>query len=293
MNISIFSKGIIFASLGSFWWGIIGTIYFQYFSYIGHLELVIHRCVWTSLILIITTTILNKWKLFKITISNKKKLFILFITGLLIFSNWATWIYAVASEKIINASFGYFIMPIINVLFGYTFFKEKINKKIILSILIVFFVVIYLLLMDYKSIPLIGIFLSIVWSLYNLLRKTINVDTEIGLLIESFFILPFALVGFYFIYINGLNDFSLSNIPLIPLLMLAGPMTVIPLFFYIKGFELSGLGPTGMIFFITPTCHFLLGFFYFNETFSITNFVSFAFIWIAVIVYLSGIYEKN
>ena len=77
------------------------------------------------------------------------------------------------------------------------------------------------------------------------------------------------------------------------LLMLAGPMTVIPLFLYIKGFELSGLGPTGMIFFITPTCQFLLGFFYFNETFSIENFISFSFIWIAVIIYLKDIYEKK
>ena len=77
------------------------------------------------------------------------------------------------------------------------------------------------------------------------------------------------------------------------LLMLAGPMTVIPLFLYIKGFELSGLGPTGMIFFITPTCQFLLGFFYFNEEFSMANFISFSFIWIAVIIYLKDIYEKN
>ncbi len=293
MNISIFTKGIILASFGSLWWGIIGTIYFQYFSYIGHLELVIHRCIWTSLMLLIVITFTKKWNIFISIILEKKKLLILFVTGFLIFSNWSVWIYAVSSQKIINASFGYFIMPIINVFFGYIFFNETINKKRILSILIVLFVIIYLLIADFKSIPLIGIFLSIVWSLYNLLRKKINVDTEVGLLVESFFILPFALIGFYFIYLNGLNDFSISNIPLMGLLILAGPMTVIPLFLYIKGFEFSGLGPTGMIFFITPTCHFLLGFFYFNEPFSLTNFVSFAFIWIAVIIYLKDIYEKN
>ncbi len=293
MKISLFTKGIFLASLGSFWWGVIGTIYFQHFSFVGHIELVIHRCIWTALMLFASTTIFNKWSLFKSTIINKNNLFILFITSLLIFSNWAVWIYAVSSQNIINASFGYFIMPIINVLFGYIFFKEKLNKKRVLSICIILFVILYLLIVDFRSIPLIGIFLSIVWSLYNLLRKKINVDTEIGLLIESFFILPFALIGFYFIYLNGFNDFSITNISLMALLILAGPMTVIPLFLYIKGFEISGLGPTGMIFFITPTCHFLLGFFYFNEPFSLLNLISFSLIWIAVIIYLNDLYEKN
>ena len=77
------------------------------------------------------------------------------------------------------------------------------------------------------------------------------------------------------------------------LLMLAGPMTVIPLFLYVRGVELSGLGPTGMIFYITPTFQFLLGFFYYNETFSLDKSLSFILIWIAVIIYLKDLYENN
>mgnify|MGYP000422687294 CR=1 FL=1 len=76
-------------------------------------------------------------------------------------------------------------------------------------------------------------------------------------------------------------------------LLLAGPMTVIPLFLYVRGVELCGLGPTGMIFYITPTLQFLLGFFYYDEPFSITKLVSFIFIWIAVIIYLKDLYESN
>ena len=293
MNISIFTKGIIFASLGSLWWGLVGTIYFEHFTFIGHIELVIHRCVWTTVMLLITVTIFDKWNIFFNTLNNKKNLLVLFFSGILIFSNWSVWIYAVASNKIISASFGYFIMPIINVLFGYIFFDEKINKLRLASILIVFVAIFFLLISDYKSVPYIGIFLAIVWSLYNLLRKKINVDTEIGLLIESIYILPFALFGFYLIYIHGFNDFSLSNIKLMPLLMLAGPMTVIPLFLFIKGFQFSGLGPSGMIFFITPTCHFLLGFFYFKESFTLINFISFSLIWLAVTIYLKDLYEEK
>jgi|TARA_B100001971_G_scaffold60084_1_gene55174 chloramphenicol-sensitive protein RarD len=92
---------------------------------------------------------------------------------------------------------------------------------------------------------------------------------------------------------NGVNDFNLSNISLMFLLLLAGPMTVIPLFLYVRGVELSGLGPTGMIFYITPTLQFLLGFFYYNEQFSIEKLISFILIWIAVFIYLKDLYEQN
>ena len=292
MKITKFNKGIISSSTGSLWWGFLGVYYFQYITFVGTLEVVIHRCIWTTLILFVTTFFFNKWKLVKNVFLNKKKLFILFICSLLIFSNWSTWIYAVSTNKIIDASYGYFIFPILSVFFGYLFFNEKINKKRILSILIVIFASFYLLF-NFESFPWVGVVVAILWSLYNLLRKKINVDTEIGLFIESLFILPLALIIFYFIFINGFNDFSFSKPYLMFLLFLAGPMTVIPLFLYIKGVQLSGLGPSGMIFFITPTGQFLLGFFYYNEPFSTDKFISFIFIWFAVFIYLKDLYENN
>ena len=292
MKISNFNKGIISSSLGSFWWGVIGVIYFQYFSFVGHIELVIHRCLWTALMLVLTTTFLSKWKiLFKI-FKDFRKIFILFITGSLIFANWSVWIYAVATKQIINASFGYFIMPILSVLFGYFFFKEILNKKRILSICLVLISISYLFL-DFNTIPWVGLSVALSWSIYNLLRKTINVDTDIGLLIESLFMLPFVILIFFFIIKNNFNDFSFSNPSIMFLLLLAGPMTVIPLFLYVRGVELCGLGPTGMIFYITPTFQFILGFFYYNEAFSTSKLVSFILIWIAVFIYLKDLYENS
>ena len=292
MKITNFNKGIISSSLGSFWWGFLGTYYFQYITFVGTLEVVVHRCVWTTLMLLITTTFFNKWHLLKKNIFDKKKLLILLITSILIFANWSIWIYAVATNRIIDASFGYFIFPIISVFFGFLFFNEKLNKKRIFSITLVIISTIYFFF-NLNSLPWIGFALAFIWSIYNLLRKKINVDTDIGLLIESLFIFPIAIVIFYFIFQNNMNDFSLSNLSLMPLLFLAGPMTIIPLFLYVKGVELSGLGPSGMIFFIAPTGQFLLGFFYYNETFSIHKFISFIIIWIAVSIYLKDLYENN
>ena len=292
MKITDFNKGIISSSLGSFWWGFLGTYYFQYITFVGTIEVVVHICIWTSLMLLITTTFFNKWYLLKKIIFDKKKLLILLITSILIFGNWSIWIYAVATNRIIDASFGYFIFPIISVFFGFLFFNEKLNKKRIISISLVIISTIYLFF-NLSSFPWIGFSVAFLWSIYNLLRKKINVDTDIGLFIESLFIFPIAIVIFYFIFQNNMNDFSLSNPSLMPLLILAGPMTVIPLFLYVKGVELSGLGPTGMIFFLAPTGQFLLGFFYYNEPFSMQKLISFIIIWISVSIYLKDLYEKN
>ena len=288
-----FNKGLLLAGFGSFWWGFIGVLYFKYIAYIGHVELVVHRCLWTTFTLVISTFLFSKWDIFLSTIKNKKYLIYLFFSGLLIFVNWAVWIYAIATDRIIDASFGYFMMPILSVLLGYIFFKERLNKKRIFSIILVIFSILYLILVSFKSLPWVGLIVALSWGFYNLIRKKINIDTDIGLLIESLYILPFAVLAFYLIASNNHNDFQLSNPPMMLFIFLAGPMTVIPLFLYVRGVELSGLGPTGMIFYITPTLQFLLGFFYYEEPFSLTKLVSFIFIWIAVIIYLKDLYETD
>ena len=288
-----FNKGLLSAGFGSFWWGFFGVIYFKYISFIGHIELVIHRCLWTTFTLVITTFLFSKGYIFLDIVKQKKKLFYLFISGFLIFINWGVWIYAIATNRIIDASFGYFIMPILSVMLGYIFFKEVLNKKRIFSISLVLVSILYLIIVSFKSLPLVGIIVALSWSFYNLVRKKINVDTDVGLLIESLFILPFALITFYIIVRNDFNDFQISNPSMMLLIFLAGPMTVIPLFLYVRGVELCGLGPSGMIFYITPTFQFLLGYFYYNEPFSFVKLVSFIFIWIAVIIYLKDLHETN
>ncbi len=293
MNSTDFKRGIGITALGSFWWGILGVIYFEYVSYVGHIEVVLHRTMWTSLFLILTTFYFSKWGIFFKIISDIKNLIILFFSSLLIFTNWSVWIYAVSSDQIINVSFGYFIMPILSIFFGYIFFKEELNTIRIFSITLVLISICFLLLFNFQSVPWVGLIAALSWGFYNLLRKKINVDTDIGLLIESLFILPFAVVAFYIITINGFNDFGISNPSLSLLLLLAGPMTVIPLFLYVRGVELCGLGPAGMIFYITPTFQFILGFFYYNEIFSVIKLVSFIIIWAAVFIYLKDLKENG
>ena len=288
-----FNKGIFLTAAGSIWWGLIGVIYFKYIAFAGHIEVVIHRSLWTTVMLVITSILFSKINNIKKVLRNKKNLIILFFSGILIFTNWAVWIYAVSTDRVIDASFGYFIMPIISIFLGYFFFREILTFKSKISITIVIFSILYLLFSNFNSIPWVGLIVALSWSFYNLLRKQINVETDIGLLIESLYILPIILISFYFLVENNVNDFNLANPKLMFIFMLAGPMTVIPLYLYVRGVELCGLGPTGMIFYITPTLQFILGYFLYNEPLNNEKLISFILIWIAVFIYLKDLYENK
>ena len=183
-------------------------------------------------------------------------------------------------------------MPIISVLFGYLFFNEMLNKLRLFSIFLAFFSVLYLFYF-YKIFPWIGLTVGFSWSLYNVFRKKIEIDVDLGLLIESLIILPFALIAIYFVYETGNLDFGFNSIKLSIILAIAGPMTVIPLFLFVKGVQLAGLGPSGMLFFITPTFQFILGLFLYDEPFDNYRLIGFIFIWVAVIIYLFDLYEKK
>ena len=284
--------GVLFGASGSLWWGTLGVLYFKSSSFAGPVELVVHRTIWTAFSLIITTTLFSKWDNFFSVIKKKKEIFFLLITGILIFCNWSTWIYAVVTNKLIDASFGYFIMPILSVFFGILFLKEPYNKQKILAVFLVFLSVAYLLI-NFAVVPWTGLIVAITWSTYSLLRKKINVESDTGLLIESLFLTPLALIIFYLITLDGNYYFSFTDAKIAFWLFLAGPMTVIPLFLFLKGVDLAGLGTSGMIFFITPTCQFLLGIFYYDEYFDFNKLIGFIIIWIAVAIYLHDLSREK
>ena len=284
--------GILFGASASLWWGIIGVFYFKSVAFAGPIELVIHRTIWTAFLLIISTSLYSKWNDCIQIFKNKKKTLILLITGLLIFTNWSTWIYAVVTNKLIDASFGYYIMPILSVFFGIVFLHEPYNRQKIISVLLVVISVVYLLI-NFSAVPWVGLIVAITWSTYSLLRKKINVQPDLGLLIESLFMSPLALLAFYLISQDG-NTFFSFNDPIISFwLFLAGAMTLIPLFLWLKGVELAGLGTSGMIFFITPTCQFLLGTFYYDELFDYNKLIGFIIIWLAVAIYLHDLSREK
>ncbi len=283
--------GSVYTVSASLWWGIIGVIYFKFVSFASPIELTIHRTIWTAFLLILTTSYQSKWNNFKIVCKLKINLLILLITGLLVSINWFTWLYSISVNNMLDAALGYYIFPIFSVFLGVIFLKEKINQNKMIAVILVFISILYLLF-QLKSIPWIGLTVAITFSLYSLIRKKINVDSDIGLLIETLLITPLALILFIILVKNNMNIFSFNNTKLSFYLFWAGFMTLVPLFMYTKGFQLIGIGPASMIFFMTPTAQFFLSIFYLNEDLNIHKLVSFLFIWSAVVIYLNEVRKE-
>ena len=284
-------KGSLFTVGASLWWGIIGVLYFKFVSFASALELAIHRTIWTALLLVITTSYFSKWSEFNKIINKKINILIFLITGILISINWFTWLYAVKSNNLLDSALGYYIFPILSVFFGIIFLKEKYNRNKIISVLLVSIALIYLVI-NLGKIPWIGITVAVSFSLYALIRKKVKVSSDIGLMIETLLISPIAIGLFIILIKNNTNIFSLNEPVLSFYLFWAGLMTLIPLFWYTKGFELIGIGPASMIFFLTPTAQFFLGLYYFNEPLLLDKLISFVFIWIAVIIYLNELRKE-
>tara|TARA_S200000501_G_C20761822_1_gene716485 strand:+ start:37 stop:909 length:873 start_codon:yes stop_codon:yes gene_type:complete len=284
-------KGSLFTVGASLWWGVIGVLYFKFVSFASPLELTIHRTIWTALLLLVTTTYFSKWNEFNRIINKRSNIFILLTTGLLVTINWYTWLYAVKTNNLLDSALGYYIFPILSVFFGIIFLKEKYNRNKIISVLLVVTALIYLLF-KLGEVPWIGIIVAVTFSLYGLIRKKIKISSDIGLLIETLLISPIAIAFFILLIKDNANIFSLNEPVLSFYLFWAGLMTLIPLFWYTKGFELIGIGPASMIFFLTPTAQFFLGIYYFNEPLNLDKLISFIFIWGAVIVYLNELRKE-
>ena len=287
-----FNKGIISTFAGSFWWGVIGVLYFKYISFVNPLEVVSHRVLWTIFFLFFFIIFKERLNLILLILKDKKKTFLLFLSGILIFLNWSTWIYAISIDKLVEASFGYYIFPILSVYLGSIFLGEKLNIKKKISIFIIILSIIYMMYF-LEEFPWIGLVVAFSFSLYAVLRKIVMVETDIGLFIESIFLIPIIIFIFYNLNIENEIVFNLKNLELSLILILAGPMTVIPLFLFVKGSELSGLGNASMIFFVAPTGQFLLGLFLYNEAFMVNKLIGFILIWFAVLIYLLDLYENN
>ena len=279
-------EGSLLTVSASLWWGIIGVVYFKFVSFANPIELVVHRTIWTAFLLIITTFLFSKWNIFFQILKNFKKVVLLFISGFLVMINWLTWLYAISINKLVDASFGYYIFPLFSVFFGIVFLKEEYNRNKIFAVILVFFSILYLILY-YKVLPWIGLTVATTFSIYGLIRKKINLESDIALLIETLLLSPLAVIAFLYLMKLNLNIFSFYEMKLSFYLLLAGPMTLIPLYLYTKGLQLVGIGPASMIFFAAPTSQFLLGTLVYGETLNVHKLISFIFVWIAVFIYLN------
>ena len=272
------------AALGAFiLWGFI-PIYFKAVSHIPAFEVLAHRILWTVIILgiviIIKGTRTKTLKVFQ----NKRLLQMLMLSSLLISSNWLVFIWAVAHDRLLEASLGYFSTPIVSVALGMFFLKEKLRfwqwLAVGLSVLSV-----SNLIWSHGSIPWVAIGVSVTFGLYGLVRKITDVDAFSGLFIETALIVLPMLVYLLFIGLQGAGAYDPSNVKLTSLLMMAGLVTATPLILFAIAAKRLTLSTLGFFQYITPTGQFLLAVFLYNEPFLNTHLITFGIIWLALAIY--------
>ncbi|MEQ2527025.1 EamA family transporter RarD [Bacillaceae bacterium CLA-AA-H227] len=280
-------SGAIQAGISYVIWGLL-PIYWKFLGEVGADEILASRIVWAFVLMVLLLLITKKWSPFITTLKglkdNQKRLWALVIASLLISGNWFVYIWAVNHDQMIQASLGYYINPLVSVLLGVLFLKEKLSPAQYVSFFMAI-VGVVILSISYGEIPWISLALAFSFGFYGLAKKLIKVDSSIGLTLETMVVTPIALAYIIFLFVQGNQAFLSVSISTDLLLIGSGLATALPLLYFAKGAQKIPLSMLGFIQYIAPTLTLILGVFLYNETFSKAHLLAFMFIWGALTVY--------
>lgn len=276
--------GQVYAILAFLFWGAIAPIYFKQVASVDPVEVLIHRILWSFLLLIPLLFISKQVEVFKTLIRDIKKVKYLAISTFFISLNWLVFIWAVSNNKIMETALGYYINPLVNVLLGYLFFSERMTKNQYIAIFIAFLAVFYQLL-ALGEIPIISLILAFSFAIYGMIRKKVNVGSIVGLFVETLILAPFALIYLYYIISNDTISFLNSSEYVSLMLSLGGAITIIPLLLFNGAATRMRLTTLGFFQYIGPSCAFLLALFVYHEEFNTDKLITFSLIWVALLIF--------
>ncbi len=274
----------VLIAIGSFTiWGLF-PLYWKQIDHINALEILAFRGVFSVLFAGIFIAMAKEGHALKQIISSKKTVLALLASGTVVAANWGIYIWAVNAGNIVETSLGYYINPLLNVFASAIIFKATMNKIQKLSIVLVCIGVGYMLV-GYGSIPFVGLSLAVSFCMYGVIRKMVSVTTFSGLFVEAFFISIPSLTYLTYLFITGTGTYlHASNIDIV-YIVFSGLATTVPLAGFAYAAKTLPLSTIGIVQYLTPTISFFLGIFLYNETFTTTHFITFSFIWVAVIIY--------
>ena len=277
------NSGVINALAAYFMWGL-APMYFKALTVVGATEILIHRVVWSTLLLLLIVVAIRKWQPFVSAITNKKLVTSLALTAMLLGSNWYIFIWAVNNDHLLDASLGYYINPIFNVALGMIFLGERLRKwqgvAVALAIVGVLIQVAVL-----GTIPMISLVLAATFGIYGLVRKKLHVDSFVGLLVESLLMLPIAVLYWQFFVTSETSNMLDNSWSLNTMLLMAGVITTAPLLCFTAAAKRLTLATLGFFQYIGPSIMFMLATFYYQEALEPAKLATFACIWAALVVY--------
>lgn len=276
-------KGIFLALAAYIMWGL-APIYFKTLAQVPAIEIVTHRIIWSFFFLAVILHMTGGMRRMRSVLKDRKRLLILTITAIIIACNWLVYIWAVNNGHMIDASLGYFINPLLNVLLGMIFLGERFRRLQWVAASFAFFGVL-IQIITFGSVPWIALFLASSFGCYGLLRKKVNVDAAVGLFIETAVLIPFAIIYMLFIadsnHSNMMNNDILTNF----LLITAGVVTSLPLLCFNSAATKLRLSTLGFFQYIGPSLILFLAVVLYNESLTTETKITFGFIWTALAIF--------
>lgn len=290
LNLQPFQIGLLSALSAFLLWGL-APVFFKLVADVDSFEVLAHRVVWSVLILALVVQLRGQWQaLFQLDRSLLKRLF---WSSIFVSSNWLVFIWAVAQGRVLETSLGYFINPLISVLFGMVFLSERLRSwQIVALMLAALGVLNQILLVGY--LPWVALALAFSFATYGLMRKSIKIDPVLGLFVETILLLPFALAFLAWKFWQGSIVFAQQG-PVMDLTLAAsGLMTTIPLLLFAAGAQRLTLTVVGVVQYITPSITFFLAVFLYREPFEASQLMTFSLIWLGLIIFtLEGLKRRT
>jgi len=264
-------------------WGLI-PVYWKLISTVPSTEILAHRFVWTTIFLSSVLTWQKRWPELVAIIRSRKALIYCLTGGVAIASNWFLFIYAVNIGHVVETSLGYFMTPLMNVLFGAVFLKERLTRWQFASMLLAALSVLNLTF-GYGRFPWIAVSLCVSFGLYGLLRKKSGTAAIPGLFVETILLVPFAVIFLFYLRSSGALLFGHESPWLSILLVSTGVVTAVPLFWFGYATRHLRLITVGFLQYLAPIGSFFLGIFLYHEPFTRGHLITFGLIWIALAIF--------
>lgn len=275
----------VICALGAFGlWGIV-PVYFRALHQATPIEILAHRVFWSVPFTALLITLSHDWKGLWEALSEKKVLSTLFLTAILVATNWFVFIYAIVTDRLLQASLGYYINPLVNVLLGMVFLGERLRLHQGLAVLLAAAGT-FNLALSYGKLPWISLALAFTFSFYGLLRKTVRIESLNGLFVETSLLFPLALGYLSFLTVKGVCAFWIADRQTAALLALAGLVTSVPLVWFTSAARRLRYATLGILQYLAPSLQFLLAVFIYREPFTHVQLITFGCIWSGLAIFV-------
>lgn len=286
------NSGVLYAALAYTAWGLF-PVFFKQLGHVNAFEVVLHRMVWSLAFLMGVLVVLRRWTWLGEVASQPRVLAAFALSAVLLSANWSVYVWAVQNAHVVDASLGYFILPLVNVAFGFAFLHERPRPVQWVAVAMAAAGVVWLTLQAGR-LPWVALVLAATFGVYGLLRKVATLGALEGLTLETLLLAPFALGLLAWWAWHGQGALVQGNASTLGWLLLAGPLTAIPLLLFAAGARRIPMATLGILQYISPSLQMLLGIWLYGEPFDPARALGFYLIWLALAVYsLDGLWRSR